>query len=206
MSDIRVFVTFPESAVVFAGEKLVCKITFKNISPPPGSQRPHIPLHGSPKANGGGFTPGANGSALGSKATPLQLPATGSRSTTTSPRIPSARPVSHHKPSLSLSVPATKSPVSPAPPVSAASSGKGHKHRRSISIVSLGSDAGIEGGGRGQGEEGIRSPPLVQGRQGWGGHSRSASLQTMPRRSPGLVNGSTPNSGMTCSWAYLLGY
>jgi len=205
MSDIRVFVTFPESAVVFAGEKLECKITFKNISPPPGSQRPHVPLHGSPKANGG-FASGANGSALGSKAAPLQLPVTGSRSTTTSPRIPSARPVSHHKPSLSLSVPVAKSPVSPAPPVSAASSGKGHKHRRSISIVSLGSDVGIECGGRGQGDEGIKSPSLVQGRQGRAGHSRSASLQTMPRRSPGLVNGSTPNSGMMCSWVYLLGY
>ncbi|PWW77556.1 Rgp1-domain-containing protein [Tuber magnatum] len=193
MSDIRVFVTFPESAVVFAGEKLECKITFKNVSPPPGSQRPHIPVHGSPKANGG-FYSGASGSALGGRAAPLQSPAAGNRSVTTSPRIPSARPVSHHKPSLSLSVPATKSPVSPAPPASAASNGKGHKHRRSISIVSLGSDVGIEGGGRGQGEEGIRSPPLVQGRQGRGGHSRSSSLQTMPRRSPVLANGSTPNS------------
>ncbi|KAG0128910.1 Rgp1-domain-containing protein [Tuber indicum] len=191
MSDIRVFVTFPESAVVFAGEKLECKITFRNVSPQPGSRGPHIPLHGSPKANGG-FALGANGSVLGGKAAPLQLPATGNnRSTTTSPRIPSARPVSHHKPSLSLSVPAAKPPVSP---VSAASNGKGHKHRRSISIVSLGSDVGIEGGGRGQGEEGVRSPSLVQGRQGRGGHSRSASLQTMPRRSPGLANGSTPNS------------
>ncbi|RPB05557.1 Rgp1-domain-containing protein [Choiromyces venosus 120613-1] len=193
MSDIRVFVTFPESAVVFAGEKLECKITFKNTSPPSGSQRPHVPLHGSPKANGG-FASGANGSALGGKAAPLQLPVAGNRSAATSPRIPSTRAVSHHKPSLSLSVPAAKSPVSPGPPVSAASNGKGHKHRRSISIVSLGSDAGIEGGGRGQGEEGIRSPSLIQGRQGRGGHSRSASLQTMPRRSPGLVNGSAPNS------------
>ncbi|CUS09563.1 unnamed protein product [Tuber aestivum] len=193
-SDIRVFVTFPESAAVFAGERLECKITFRNISPSPGSQRSHVPMHGSPRASGG-FASGAGGSALGGKAVPVQSPtAAGNRSTTASPRIPSARPVSHHKPSLSLSTPATKSPVSPAPPASAAGNGGGHKHRRSISIVSLGSDVGVEGGGRGQGEEAVRSPPLIQGRQGRGGHSRSSSLQTMSRRSPVLVNGSTPNS------------
>lgn len=192
MSDIRVFVTFPESSTVFAGEKLECKITFKNVSPIPGANRvPQLHLQ-KPTANGYGLS--TNGNAPGggkNKGAPLQLPV-GLRSGTISPRLPTGRSGSGHKPSLSLSVPA-----GPKPPASAlpANGGIGHKHKRSISIVSIGSEAGIEGQGRGQGEDGFKSPHMPQGRAGRGGHGRSASLHTLPRRSP-MLNGSTPNSGM----------
>lgn len=195
MSDIRVFVTFPESSTVFAGEKLECKITFKNVSPIPGANRgvPQLLLQ-KPTANGYGLP--ANGNALGggkNKGVPLQLP-TGLRSGTMSPRLPTGRSSSGHKPSLSLSVPAgPKPPASPLPPPSA-NGGIGHKHKRSISIVSLGSEAGVEGQGRGQGEDGFKSPHTPQGRPARGGHGRSASLHTLPRRSP-MLNGPTPNSG-----------
>jgi hypothetical protein len=206
MSDIRVFVTFPESAVVFAGENLECKITFKNISSPPGSGRL---LHSSPRSANGGFVSpvnggggGGGGGALGPVTSPLQPPATaGGRSNVTSPRIPSGRPISSHKPPLSLSVSAANPPASPAKPpaspapVTAGTGGKGHKHRRSISIVSLGPEVGVEGGGRGQVEDGLWSPPLVPGRQGRGSHARSSSMQTAPRRSPGMPSGTTPTSG-----------
>lgn len=198
MSDIRVFVIFPDSSTVFAGEKLECKITFKNVSPIPGANRGVPPqLHiQKPTANGYGLP--TNGNALGgggkNKGTPLQLPA-GLRSGTISPRLPTGRSSSGHKPSLSLSVPAgPKTPASPLPAPSV-NGGIGHKHKRSISIVSIGSEAGIEGQGRGQVEDGFKSPHIPQGRAAArGGHGRSASLHTLPRRSP-MPNGSTPNSG-----------
>lgn len=198
MSDIRVFVTFPESSTVFAGEKLECKITFKNVSPISGANRGAPPLH-LQKPAGNGYGPQTNGNALGGvkgKGAPLQLPP-GTRPGAISPRLPMGRSSSGHKPALSLSVPAgAKPPVSPLPAPSA-NGGIGHKHKRSISIVSMGSEAGAEGGGggRGQGEDGFKSPHIPQGRVARGGHGRSASLHTLPRRSPNL-NGSTPNSGM----------
>lgn len=201
MSDIRVFVTFPESSTVFAGEKLECKITFKNVSPISGANRGVPQLH-LQKPTAGGYGLPTNGNALGggkNKGVPLQLP-TGLRSGTMSPRLPTGRSSSGHKPSLSLSVPAGPKPAGPKPPASplpapSANGGIGHKHKRSISIVSLGSEVGVEGQGRGQGEDGFKSPHMPQGRAARGGHGRSASLHTLPRRSP-MPNGSTPNSGM----------
>lgn len=195
MSDIKVFVTFPESSTVFAGERLECKITFKNVSPIPGANRGAPPLHlQKPTVNGYGLP--ANGNAPGgvkNKGVPLQPP-TGLRSGI-SPRVPTGRPSSGHKPSLSLSVPAVpKAPISPLP-APGTNGGVGHKHKRSISIVSLGSEVGIEGQGRGQGEDGFKSPHMPQGRTVRAGHGRSASIHTLPRRSP-MLNGSTPNSGM----------
>lgn len=214
MSDIRVFVTFPESAVVFAGESLECKITFKNISSAPGSGRPSISsLRGASKSANGGLGSPANGSALGgagakAAGAPLQLPTTatgGGRSNATSPRIPAGRTiVTNHRPSLSLNVSPGKPPASPGP-VSASSGGKGQKHRRSISIVSLGSEVGIEAGGRGQGDDGVRSPPSIPGRQGRGGHVRSTSMQAISRRSPSIPNGPTPTSGRNLASFGLIG-
>lgn len=211
MSDIRVFVTFPETSTVFAGEKLECKITFKNVSSVPGSsrgagpplhlQKPTGNVYGLPATNGSLVAPGVGaGAGVGaavaggrpsSRAGTSQLPATTARSGAVSPRIPagSGRPTSAHKPSLSLSVPAGKVP--PTSPVSASGTngGIGHKHKRSISIVSIGSEAGgLETGGR----EDSRSPN-TQGRAR--SHGRSASLHTLPRRSP-MLNGFTPTSGM----------
>ncbi|KAI5800033.1 Rgp1-domain-containing protein [Geopyxis carbonaria] len=181
MADIRVFVTFPESNVIFAGEVMQCKITFKNVSTALSSSRGPSQLS-SPLANGHSF--GVNGSTIGERRgsfVPRQSPiADSKRSERVSPRAPPSRPPSAHKPSLSMmSVASANSPISPVP------TGRlGHKHKRSVSIVSLGSEAGIElghGVGRGgsQGDVGLKPLPSPSRSRG---HGRSASLQIHPRR------------------------
>jgi len=189
MSDIRVFATFPESTAVFAGETLQCKITFKNVSPKPGSR--------------GGYSqapsPTINGHALLGdriqKAPPLRTPGTDARRTERiSPRLPSSRPPSAtYKPSYSHTISSAKPPASPSASVAGPNSRLNHKHKRSVSIISLSSDVGIENGGRGNRDVGLRSPP-VQSRPR--GHGRSASLQIAPGRHPGFTNGTTSPSGM----------
>ncbi|KAL7275070.1 Golgi membrane exchange factor (Ric1p-Rgp1p) subunit [Rhizina undulata] len=194
MNDIRVYVTFPESATVFAGEKLECKITFKNVSAVPAPSRP-TSSQVAPVSPTNGFS---SGNVLGdrrAKVPPLQLSAADrARSGLISPRIPSAVCTAGHRPSLSLTVPNAKTPISPVPPgpPTALNSSTGNKHKRSISIVSLSSDIAPEAGGRsaGPGEDAsLRSPPGMPGR---GVHSRSP-FQILPKRSPGLANGSTQN-------------
>lgn len=183
MGDIRVFVTFPESTAVFAGETLQCKIVFKNTAPAPGSSR-SLTQHGPSSSYGQNLGASLNDQRVkpGSRHLP-QLDAR--RGAQLSPRIQS-RPPSAHKQSLSFSVPPGKSPIPPSP------GRQGNSHRRSVSIVSIGSDAGIEpSNGRGMQAVGERTQPTGRLR----GHGRASSLQIVPRKYSHMSNGSMPNSG-----------
>jgi hypothetical protein len=189
MSDIRVFVTFPESTAVFAGETLQCKITFKNVSQKSGPKGQPSSLLGSPRSNG--YTPGSSYSARNPQ--PLQVPTT-ARSGRISPRSHSSRPptaTAGLKPSFPHSTPSAKSPTVPTSPTATADGRPNHKHKRTVSIVSISSDVGIESG-RGGRESGLRSPPALPGSRG---HGRAASLQITPGRHAVTPKGSTPTSG-----------
>ncbi|TGZ84984.1 Rgp1-domain-containing protein [Ascodesmis nigricans] len=173
MSDIRVFVTFPESSVVFAGEAIQCKITFKNVAPVPGASS-------SDTSNPNQQHPGGGGRQL-------QVPVPdGLRSSgRLSPRSPGHSPSSGHgghRGSFSMTLP-PKSPL--LPPPSSATNGSA-KHRRSVSIVSISSEVG----------ESLHAPPgaaqMTRGGSSGGrgkrrpvsGHARSASMQVISSRSP----------------------
>ncbi|RVD82323.1 uncharacterized protein DFL_006751 [Arthrobotrys flagrans] len=198
-SNIRVFVSFGDKAAVFAGEDIECTITFRNIAPAPGSHRTT-----SSRAVNGSIAEHPDSknpyNERRSKQPPLSLAAaeksSGSSSRKQRPGSISTANARKHRPSLSLSTPASARRVaqgtplgSPAAstvrPMTATTQGSGaiesalgsagHKHKRSISIVSIGSDAGGDVQAR---TPGRRSTP----------HSRSTSLSYNPKRSP-MVGG-----------------
>ncbi|KAJ6260251.1 hypothetical protein Dda_4475 [Drechslerella dactyloides] len=198
-SNIRVFVSFGDKAAVFAGEDIECTITFRNIAPAPGSQRSGSrSINGSIAENG----PEHKGfSERRSKQPPLQL-AAAEKSASARKQRPGSISISggsrKHRPSLSLSTPNSArrlqqqqqstpmgSPATTVRPMTATTQGStveaaagngvpGHKHKRSISIVSIGSDAA--------GDVQIRTP----GRRSTP-HSRSTSLSYAPKRSPMMI-------------------
>ncbi|KAK6359406.1 hypothetical protein TWF696_000566 [Orbilia brochopaga] len=204
-SNIRVFVSFGDKAAVFAGEDIECTITFRNIAPAPGSQRSGSRSINGIAENGPehkGF------SERRSKQPPLQLAAAEKSVSARKHRpgsISTSGGARKHRPSLSLSTPGSArklqlqqqqgtplgSPATTVRPMTATTQGStveataaagngvpGHKHKRSISIVSIGSDAG--------GDLQVRTP----GRRSTP-HSRSTSLSYAPKRSPmiGAFNG-----------------
>ncbi|KAF3914403.1 hypothetical protein ABW21_db0206263 [Orbilia brochopaga] len=201
-SNIRVFVSFGDKAAVFAGEDIECTITFRNIAPAPGSQR-----SGSRSVNGSILENGPEHKGFSerrSKQPPLQLAAAEKSASARKQRpgsISTTGAARKHRPSLSLSTPGSArrlqqqqgtplgSPATTVRPITATTQGSaveatagngvvGHKHKRSISIVSIGSDAA--------GDLQVRTP----GRRSTP-HSRSTSLSYAPKRSPmiGAFNG-----------------
>lgn len=184
MSNIRVFVTFPTTSsgsAIFAGDTLQCKITFKNV-PMAQPMAPPVPILiqnqlSSPQINGGAKKP--------TSITGVDK----ARGAAMSPRIPQS--AQGHRPNLSLSVTANKSiqaKTSPtASPILENGTALGHKHKRSISIVSMNSELGeFSEMGRGHqkgasiGGLARQGPPLTRDNVRRG-HGRSTSLQVSPR-------------------------
>ena len=163
-SNIRVFVQWKD-ATVFAGEDVECTITFKNVAAPAGLDR-------SPVRRPNGFAPG------GERQRKLPpVPSTTKPSMSRNSSFVSQKPPPNlrgHRPTLSLNTPSTLGGRgSPAPP-NAASGNKtsGNGHGRSLSIISIGTDAATETGlNRG-------ASPRRPSR----GHARSGSLQIVPGR------------------------
>ena len=179
MSDIRVSVSFPKSTAVYAGETLQCKITFKNIAPKPGASGLSSSILSSVALTGSE----RRASRIG---TPLQIPGAGGEPKWTGPRNPTAsRPLSsgYKAPPSASKTPVTALP--PATPTSPTSAPGSHRHKRSVSIVSLSSDIG-------DGSPVLRSPPLLASRPR--GHGRSASLQITT--GAGRSHPSSPSSGI----------
>ena len=174
-SSIRVFVHW-NNPTVFSGEDLECKIIFKNVAPPPQSLSELAASSQPPKIIG-----------------PSQI-TTGSLKTSAlpNPRLP--RPRAHgHRPTVSLDVPIGGETVRGPGSWTGHPNGtrtSAQQHRRSISIISLG--RGLSGE-----REGVysRSPDQnTASRRPVRSHTRSASLQVLPRRPAGTDAG--PPSGM----------
>ncbi|KAF2201944.1 Rgp1-domain-containing protein [Delitschia confertaspora ATCC 74209] len=165
-SNIRVFVQWKESTV-FAGENIECTITFKNVAPPSGADRSAAR---SSKQNGHSV-----GGDRYRKLNPIQSsttrPSISRNSSFASQITPHLR---GHKPALSLSTPSVTPGRSPLQGNGASNNGSTiprYKHGRSLSIISMGTDAAAE-------VSHDRAPSRRPAR----GHGRSASLQVIPGR------------------------
>ncbi|KAI0506606.1 Rgp1-domain-containing protein [Xylaria bambusicola] len=164
-TNIRVFIKWDDQTV-FAGEELRCHITFKNVAPGPASaSNQRQSLQPSPRSD------------RSRQPSPLLSPRAGSTNGLTPP--PSAR---SHRSTLSLNVPSTGSrlrnsvqqwppPQLPQPPPPQRPN---HAHKRSLSIVSMGSSATVDDQAY---TNGTQTHPQRPSR----GHGRSASLQIVPR-------------------------
>lgn len=178
-SNIRVFIRWHDQTV-FAGEEVKCTITFKNAAPIPGQPKPQpqqsersrlaSPLHGRPKLNQGLTPPPSASSGRG-----------------------------HRRSALSLSVPASQSHSRTGSvqwPSSAGSSDgrSSHSHKRSVSIVSIGSNNTVE-------DHTQRSDLPSRPQRPHRGHGRASSLQIIPRAQGQLPTG--PHSGSSLTQYYL---
>lgn len=167
--NIRVFVRWDDDSTVFAGEELKCTIAFKNIAAPtaaPQNQNqnqlkppPHLLRPASSNASSR-LAPPTTTSALSNPSSPRR----GHR-TTSSLSVPTAKTTRSRTGSV---------PWSPTPlPPSDSQSSNGNSHRRSVSIVSIGSVASVDS----QATSNAGSTVSRPGR----GHGRSASLQIVSR-------------------------
>lgn len=185
MSDIRVSVQW-NNPTVFAGEDIECTITFKNIAlarnvPRSPSPNPHPASHGSHRERW--------------KET-LPVRSTNAPTRTIHGKSPSLPGFSRsyartHKQASSLSSANgfSKPPVTDVQNATSQSSTPGdNKHRRSVSIVSIGGEANDE-----------TSPQshLLNSRRPSRSHTRAVSLHAIPRRNGLLSNG--PSSGTSLS-------
>jgi hypothetical protein len=186
-SDLQVFVRWKEQTV-FAGEDVECTITFKNVAAneshePAGAQQPqHQRGNVSRSVNGS-----ANGDYFSSKSISRFLP----NNRRSFPLRPQGRPQPPagrtHRVSSSLSTPVAPSqgfpPLQPLPETHKGQS-SGHRHKRSVSIISLDND----------GKERKPGHPHFNTHVPTRGHGRSASLQVFSKRSDNYREG--PQTGM----------
>lgn len=160
-SDIQVFVRWKDQTI-FAGEDVECTITFKNVaesSPNSGPGEPHSHQRRHSRA--------VNTSSNSDSFFSLKSPFSQSRRSYSKP---------FHRVTSSLNSPWFGShsfppPSTPSTPRHGPSSG--HKHKRSVSILS------IDGEGGGENTQIPRSPSRPKPARG---HGRSASLQVLPRQ------------------------
>ncbi|KAI1344070.1 Rgp1-domain-containing protein [Xylariaceae sp. FL0016] len=166
-SNIRVFIKWDDQTV-FAGEEIRCRITFKNI------------FEGAAPSNvssGQHSIPQSPRTERPRQPSPLLSP----RSNKTSNGLTPPAAGRGHRSTLSLNVPAGSSrfrgstqqwaPPQPSPQRPT------HAHKRSLSIVSLGSATTVEDQSHGHGS-------ASRGSRSGRGHGRSASLQISPRGGP----------------------
>ena len=165
---------------MYAGEEVECIITFKNIATVPGqakdeAQQPSL-SNGIPRDGRHSQAPSVSQSRRSSIA-PAKPPLARAQSAM---NTKVGTQVRGHRPTLSLNVVSATSkgglhsaPLPAKAPNSAVTAAKGHG--RSLSIMSLGSDAASEGRG---------TFPGPVARRPMKGHGRSASLQLVPKPLP----------------------
>lgn len=179
-----------QSSTVFAGERIECKITFKNVYQTPSNRRSPSPSsqllsHTSARERW-------------KETLPLQpKPNDSSISSPPNLSIPRTKPRTH-RPAASLSGPPSMKP-GPGVVVQGGTTNdiqpSSYLHRKSISIISLAGDAS-------KGNEVHRAQSNSLRRPGRG-HTRAASLQVLPRRTGYITPG--PLSG-EASFIHLLFY
>ncbi|KAF2027554.1 Rgp1-domain-containing protein [Setomelanomma holmii] len=155
-SNIRVFVEW-KNATVFAGEDIECTIIFKNTAPPEGRDR-------SPARKQNGFAPGGERQRKLPPVHSSTRPSVSRNSSFVSQNPPPN--IRGHRPALSLNTPSTigdrRSPERPN--AAPGNNTGGQRHGRSLSIISLGTNAGTE----------TSRGSAVPGRSGRG-HARSGT-------------------------------
>lgn len=180
-STIRAVVQWLEPTV-FAGEEIQCQITFKNIAVAPGTLHPSS---NTPKTSTKLSAPERHRDTIqpGRQYDLRVKPSNG-------PTQSSIHAGRGHRSTLSLNVPLSASRLRRPDVQSSTESGphtaqndRGHVHRRSLSIISLGTDSTINEAGN---VNSAYESPRIPFRR----HGRAASLQVVPRRAQG--NNSPP--------------
>ena len=185
MSNIRVSVQW-ERSTVFAGEEVQCTITFKNVAPNYKSRSPS-PITQS-RRNG-------QGRDRWKIDVPKKNTFGGSQNARSSIAGPNRSRVLGHRSALSLSAPVgPRHGVSTSLPnkVSPKEEFTNNRHKRSVSIISIGQDTA--GGEVSHGSNGLAISAQHPIRQ----HGRSASFQDMPRR--GQVMPMRPSGSSNASY------
>ena len=186
--DIQVFVRWKEQTI-FAGEDVECTITFKNAASPDSGAGPK----GSQKHYKGGSRPVnviENGAHYAPPSSIMNSFSFSNNRRPASSAGPRTRPgfEKSHRPASSMSSPHGLSQSQSFPPGNAVSNGSGrpsgHKHKRSVSIISLEQPEPTE---HKQASASFSPRPRM-------GHGRSASFQIFSRRNESYGNGI--NSGM----------
>lgn len=184
MSDIRVSVQWKSSAV-FAGEEVECIVTFKNVGHEPQRRKspsPNSQIHGQGSGRDrwkDSLPQYSNRNSIGH-----------TRNSSISKSGQSQQTVKGNGSPLSLASPfgtRQNSSTNLQQGSSTTPAAKQEKHRRSISIVSLGNDMTTSG----QKQHGAGGPAYKQNTPG---HARAASLHVLPRQNS--VTHSGPTSGM----------
>ncbi|KAL4785180.1 Rgp1-domain-containing protein [Aspergillus varians] len=188
-SDIQVFVKWKDQSI-FAGEDVECTITFKNVAErsedPNNAQTPHLRRQSRTTTT----TPRSDSFSVRLPSNPFRSPNRRSY-----PIVPRQSPSSHRISSSacspligSHSFPPSSTPRN-GPPAS-------HKHKRSVSILSIDSEGGNPSVA---GDKAPRTPSQLNHSRPVRGHGRSASLQVAPRRYEGYEDGAKglrgPNRG-----------
>lgn len=180
-SNIRVSVHWrDQTGSIFAGEDLKCTITFKNVARESDNATGGQP-HDAPHQR-------RNNSDRHRLLSSLAAPLTGNRSSRGSNAITSPPPASngrgHRRSALSLSAPST-APISRSAAVQWPSGGgsfsesrTGHSHKRSLSIVSIGSAGTID-------DHSQRIETTGRPAMSHRGHNRASSLQIMSKGNTG---------------------
>lgn len=178
-SNIRAFVQWKEPSI-YAGDDIECTITFKNVATPPGQEPQEEDIAHTPHANGFSRAPSA---AASRRSSLVQSSAQASWA----PSFSGSRQASHgrgHRPALSLNVLSAPSrpglhsgglQSAPMPSRTPTSARPAKGHGRSLSIMSLGSEAPSEG---------RTAAAPVPSKRPTKGHTRSASLQIMSKPPP----------------------
>ncbi|KAI9885091.1 MAG: hypothetical protein M1823_003102 [Watsoniomyces obsoletus] len=176
-SNIRLVVQWDEGPI-YAGEELKCTLTFTNVAAPP--TRPHA-RNISTATNGS-----ASSSSRVAPSRSKTLKNSSGRHASSGEHASSTSVPRGHRQAMSLSVPppggfGQSDRGAQLVPVNSTDSA-GHRHQRSVSIVSLG------GGDAGRGSITNHAGPPRTGERPGRRHARSASLQIVPKRG-GASNG-----------------
>ncbi|KAK0386616.1 hypothetical protein NLU13_6451 [Sarocladium strictum] len=170
-TNIRVFVHWKDQTV-FSGEEVKCTITFKNVAPLPGQSR---------QVSGQQSYPQSERNRLG-----VSLAGRNKANAGLTPPSSATTGRGHRRSALSLSIPPSSSRSRsgsiqwPSSQTGSADTRAGHDHKRSVSIVSIGSASTIDGHQRHE-SFGAPQPPPSSAQRPSRGHGRSASLQIVPR-------------------------
>lgn len=176
-SDIQVFVKWKDQSI-FAGEDVECTITFKNVAEK-GDDPGNAPTPHSRRQSRSAITPRSDSFSLRLPSNPFRNPNRRSY-----PTVPRKSPA--HRISSSVSSPLIGSHSFPPPSTPRNGPSAGHKHKRSISILSIDSEGGNSNTA---GDKTPRTPGQLNHSRPVRGHGRSASLQVVPRRYEGHEDG-----------------
>ncbi|KAL4933465.1 putative intracellular protein transport protein (Sat1) [Aspergillus undulatus] len=172
-SDIQVFVRWKDQSI-FAGEDVECTITFKNVAEKSedrkNAQTPHLR-----KQSRSAITPRSDSFSLRLPSNPFR-----NLNRRSYPITPRKSP--SHRISSSVSSPLIGPHSFPPPSTPRNLPSSGHKHKRSISILSIDSEGGNSSVA---GDKTPKTPSQLNPSRPVRGHGRSASLQVVPRRYEG---------------------